>query len=138
MNNMNLQENIERIQEVMGIDNPHLIPVEPNHYVYHMSNPFYRKHIKKVGLIPKGRSDAWLEDTNIEGKVIFASNSDDKKRWFDSTYDDDIYQIDTTKINNTWFKDPNFLFGDYSHIITFDSIPLDAIKMIHRGTGKGD
>lgn len=118
-------------------NNDHLHEVIPNNMVYHKSNPIFRDKISKEGLITKGKSETWLEETEIEGKVIFAANSNDKLKWFDSTYDDDIYQIDTTLINNKWYKDPNFTWGDYDHIITFDNIPLKAIKLIYKGAGKG-
>ncbi len=108
-------------------------PVETNRYVYHTSNPIFRDKIASEGLIPKAKSEAWLSDTKIDGKVIFAVNNSDGYKW-DSTYDDDIYQIDTSKINNQWYNDPNF--NDGKHIITFDSIPLQAIKLIYKGTGK--
>ena len=54
---------------------------------------------------------------------------------WDSTYDDDIYRINTTKLNNTWYNDPNF-DEDGIHIITFESIPRNPIKLIYKGTGK--
>lgn len=112
----------------------HLVPIEPNRYVYHVSNPFYRNQIQQQGLIPKEKSEAWLEDTPIEGKVIFASNSD--KNRFDSTYDDDIYRIDTSKILNQWFFDPNFSWKKNNpFIITFEPIPLEAIELIYSGSG---
>lgn len=114
--------------------NSHL-EVEPNIYVYHTSNPIFRDNISKEGLIPKGKSEAWLSDTKIDGKVIFAVNSDDKKDWFDSTYDDDIYRIDTTNLKNTWYVDPNFDLED-KRIITFERIPVSSIELIYKGTGK--
>lgn len=117
-----------------NINNQHLIPVNVGHLIYHKSNPIFRDAIKKQGLIPKGKSEAWLSDTNINGKVIFASNSSDEDDWFDSTYDDDIYQIDTTKINNKWFKDPNF--DDDAYVITFEPIPKSALKLIYKGSGE--
>lgn len=76
----------------------HLVEVIPNRYVYHTSNPIFRDKISKEGLIPKGKSESWLSDTKIDGKVIFAVNSDDKEDWWDSGYDDDIYRIDTSKL----------------------------------------
>jgi len=112
-----------------------LIPVKVNKYIYHTSNPIFRDKINSVGLIPQGKSEAWLTDTKIDGKVIFAVNSDNKKDWWDSTYDDDIYQIDTTGLNNTWYNDPNFKVQD-KRIITFEAIPKSAIKLIYKGTGK--
>ena len=133
--------------------NSHLIPVTPNRYLYHSSNPHYRVEILKNGLIPKGKSETWLSDTKIDGKVIFATNSDDKKDWFDSTYDDDIYQIDSMGLNNKWFEDPNFSNDEKSieyngkkiilpktneinkHVITFEPIPLNNLKLIKKGSG---
>jgi hypothetical protein len=114
--------------------NSHLEEVKPNKYIYHTSNPRSRDAISKQGLIVQGRSDAWLSDTKIDGKVIFAVNSDDKKDWWDSTYDDDIYRIDTTNLKNKWYVDPNFDLKDH-RIITFENIPLKSIKIIYKGTG---
>lgn len=138
-----------------GKKNNHLKPVKVNRFVYHVSNPIFRDDILKNGLIPKGKSEAWLSDTNIKGKVIFATNSDNEKDWFDSTYNDDVYRIDTTKIKNKWYEDPNFSpnkeeFTTYNgkqiklgarnkpnyHIITFENIPLEVIELIRKGTGE--
>ena len=112
----------------------HLVEVIPNKYVYHTSNPIFRDKISKEGLTPKGKSESWLSDTNIDGEVIFAVNSDNKQDWWDSTYDDDIYKIDTTNLNNKWYNDPNFELED-KRIITFEKIPLNSIKLIYKGTG---
>ena len=113
--------------------NSHLVEVIPNKYVYHTSNPIFRDKISKEGLIPKGKSESWLSNTKIDGKVIFVVNSNKKKYFFDSTYDDDIYQIDTTKLNNKWYNDPNF-DSDELHLITFENIPLNSIKLIYKGS----
>lgn len=115
--------------------NNQLVEVKPNRYVYHTSNPIFRDNIAKEGLITKGKSEAWLSDTKIDGEVIFAVNSDDKKDWFDSTYDDDIYRIDTTNLKNKWYVDPNFDLED-KRIITFDKIPVSSIELIYKGTGE--
>jgi hypothetical protein len=122
-----LREGLENI-------NDKLIPVEVNKFVYHSSIPSFRDNISKEGLVTKGKSETWLSDTPIEGAVIFATNSDNKNDWFDSTYDDDIYRIDTTKLQNKWFQDPNFKEDRY--VITFEPIPLNAIKLIRKGTGE--
>lgn len=106
--------------------------VKTDRFVYHSSNPFYREEITKLGLISKGRSENWLSNTKIDGEVIFASNSE--KDWFCSGYDDDIYKIDTSLIDNEWFQDPNFC--DDKYIITFKNIPLDYITLIYKGNGK--
>jgi len=101
-------------------------------YLYHTSNPIFREVISKEGLIPKPRSEAWLTTTKIDGNVIFAVNDEDPKKAWDSTYNDDIYQIDTTKLSNKWYNDPNFK-KEENCIITFERIPLSAIKLIYKG-----
>lgn len=117
--------------------NKHLIETKPGKYVYHVSNPKFRELILKQGLIPRGKSESWLEDTEIIGKVIFATNTPDKKEWFDSTFDDDVYEIDTTSLSNKWFFDPNFNWQKINyHIITFENIPANTIKLIKQGSGK--
>lgn len=112
-----------------------LNPIVPNKFVYHKSNPHFRDEISKMGLIPKGKSDTWMSDTKINGEVIFATNSDNPDDWFDSTWDDDVYKIDTSKLGNKWFKDPNFP-NKYHHIITPDPIPNSAIELIYKGSGE--
>ena len=110
-----------------------MVEVVPDKYVYHTSNPFFRDEIARIGLIPKGKSETWLSDTPIDGEVIFAVNSEDKNDWWDSTYDDDIYRIDTTNLSNKWYNDPNFDPED-KRIFTFEAIPLNAIELIYRGS----
>lgn len=114
-----------------------LISVTPNRFVYHKSNPFFRDNISEEGLTPKGKSETWLSDTKINSEVIFATNSDNPDDWFNSTWDDDIYKIDTRGLKNQWFKDPNFTNGHH-HIITPQSIPNSAIKLIYKGSGKSN
>jgi hypothetical protein len=110
----------------------YLIEVIPNKYVYHTSNPIFRDKISKQGLIPKEKSEAWLSNTKIDGKVIFAVNSNEKHDWWDSTYNDDIYRIDTTYLTNIWYNDPNFNLEN-KRIITFENIPFNSIKLIYEG-----
>lgn len=122
---------------ILRESNSNLEEIIPNKYVYHTSNPFFRDKISKEGLIPKGKSESWLSNTEIDGEVIFTVNSDNKKDWWNSTYDDDIYKINTTHLKNKWFVDPNFKLID-KRIITFEKIPLSAIKLIYKGTGKSE
>jgi len=125
---------VKLVKEFLNENYSTLEEVIPNKYVYHTSNPIFRDKISKRGLVPKERSESWLSDTNIDGKVIFAVNSDNSKDWWDSTYDDDIYRIDTTDLKNKWYNDPNFDLKD-KRIITFESIPVNSIKLIYKGTG---
>lgn len=118
--------------------NQHLLPISVWRFVFHMSNPFYRDNIMAKWLIPKGKSDSWLSDTNIEGKVIFLSNNDNPENWFDSWYNDDIYKIDTLWLDNAWYKDPNFSDHQDSetYIITFEPIPYTNIELIYKWDGE--
>jgi len=126
---------IESYKYFLVEQNTNLVEVKPNKYVYHTSNPIFRDNISKEGLIPKGKSDNWLSDTKIDGEVIFATNSDNSDDWVSWDYDDDIYKIDTSKLNNKWYSDTNYGFDNKKYIITFEKIPLDSIKIIHKGTG---
>jgi hypothetical protein len=118
-----LLESIDSLKEIV-----------PNRYVYHTSNPIYRERISREGLLPKGRSESWLTTTAIRGKVIFAVNSNDKEYVWNSTYDDDIYRIDTFSLDNKWYQDPNF--EDGIHMVTFQAIPSQALELLHKGTGR--
>jgi hypothetical protein len=105
--------------------------------MYHTSVPTFRDKILKEGIKVMPKSAGWLSDTNIDKPVIFAIMSDNIKDAWDSTYDDDIYEIDTSKINNEWFRDPNFInYKDSKHCITFTNIPVNAIKLVYKGTGE--
>ena len=104
--------------------------------LFHTSNPQSRNKILKEGLKTSGKTENWLSNTNINGKVIFAIMSNNNNDAYYSTYDDDIYEIDVNKIkNHQWFLDPNFQSNSTKHIITFEDIPVTAIKLIHKGTG---
>lgn len=108
--------------------------IEP--IIYHTSAPIFRNDIKKNGLIPKGKSESWLSDTEIKGEVIFAINSSDKSDSWESGYDDDIYEIDTKQLDNKWYLDPNFGSTENNRIITFEPIPKSAIKLVYEGSGE--
>lgn len=127
--------NIRNILE--NLNKSHLTEVKvKKKFLYHQSNPKFRDKISKEGLIPQSRSEAWLSDTNIDGKVIFLSTSDDKQKWFDSGYDDDIYKIDTSKFSANYYLDPNFEWTNTDHyIITYEKIPKNAIELIYIGNG---
>jgi 8-oxo-dGTP pyrophosphatase MutT (NUDIX family) len=119
-----------------GETNKKFIEAEVKETIYHRSNPIFREIILKKGLIPKGKSESWLSDTPIEGEVIFAINSSDISDAWDSGYDDDTYEIDTTQLNNKWYLDPNFGSDENNRIITFEPIPVSAIKLVYEGSGE--
>ena len=115
--------------------------ITPGKYVVHSSNPSNRDNISTTGLqVSLGECYLIYADSNYGEDdecvpAIFATNSIKKKDLFDSTYDDDIWVIDTERANVQWYKDAHFDGGDTKHIVTFEDIPVDAIRLIYKGTG---
>lgn len=115
--------------------------ITPGKYVVHSSNKSNRDSIMDYG-IRTGLGDCYLTHAASEYSdeeecvpAVFATNSLKKRDMFDSTYDDDIWVIDTERANVQWYKDAHF-DDKYKHIVTFDDIPRDSIKLIHKGTGQ--
>ena len=115
--------------------------ITPDKYVVHSSNPSNRENISTMGLQTSlGECYLIYADSNYGEDdecvpAIFATNSVKKKELFDSTYDDDVWVIDTERANVQWYKDAHFDGGDTKHIVTFEDIPVDAIRLIYKGTG---
>lgn len=115
--------------------------ITPDKYVVHSSNPSNRENISITGLQTSlGECYMIYADSNYGEDeecvpAIFATNSIKKKDMFDSTYDDDIWVIDTERAGVQWYRDAHFEGGDYKHIVTFEDIPVDAVKLIHKGSG---
>ena len=78
------------------------------------------------------------------GNTNTATDSENKDDWFYSTWDDDVWRIDTEIANVKWFKDRHFDYEnmehlDYvenKHIVTFEDIKPEALKLVYKGTGK--
>ena len=115
--------------------------VTPGKYVVHSSNKNNRDSIRDYGIrAVLGECYMIYSDSNYGEDdecvpAVFATDSVKKKDMFDSTYDDDIWVIDTEGINVQWYKDAHFDGGDTKHIVTFEDIPVDSIRLIHKGTG---
>jgi hypothetical protein len=112
--------------------------ITPKEKVYHQSNPMFRNKIEEQGL--KVRAGECYKIYAGYGEkcipAIFATNTSNKRAWFDSSYDDDVWEIDTTKTPNVkWYKDRHYESRS-KHIVTFENIPRDAIKLIYEGSGK--
>ena len=136
---MNLQESIRRIVKE-ELHSPAGDKYKPNKYVVHKSAPHWRENIELTGL-QTSVGDCYQiyvgGDVKCK-KAIFATDSLNDKDMFDSTYDDDIWIIDTECAGVSWFKDIHyFKQGDYNyHIVTFKNISPDCLELIHKGTGK--
>jgi hypothetical protein len=114
--------------------------ITPNHIVVHKSNPMFRDKIMENGLkVRAGECYKVYVGYGVKCKpAIFATNSTNKRAWFDSTYDDDIWFIDTTMIPDVkWFKDRHFESRS-KHIVTFQDIPKEAITLKYEGTGSSE
>lgn len=112
----------------------------PGKYVIHSSNPLNRDSISKNG-IKTSLGECYLIYADINYNedeecvpAVFATNSLKKKDLFDSTYDDDLWVIDTEIANVKWFKDAHFGPED-KHIVTFEDIPVESIRLVYKGTG---
>jgi hypothetical protein len=112
--------------------------ITPNKIVIHKSNPKFRDRISNEGL-KASAGECYKIYAGYGEKcipAIFATNSINKRAWFDSTYDDDVWAINTELIPNVkWYKDRHFE-SSKKHIVTFDNIPSEAIELMREGTGK--
>ena len=112
--------------------------ITPNKIVIHKSSPVWRESILNIGL-EASVGDCYKTYVGYGEKcipAIFATNSINKRAWFDSTYDDDVWAINTELIPNVkWYKDRHFE-SSKKHIVTFDNIPSEAIELMREGTGR--
>jgi len=112
--------------------------ITPNKIVIHKSSPVWRESILKIGL-QASAGDCYKTYVGYGEKcipAIFATNSTNKRAWFDSTYNDDVWGINTEMIPDVkWYKDKHFE-SSKKHIVTFENIPPKAIKLIHEGNGR--
>ena len=133
-----LQESIKRILREETYS-PAGDEYTPGKYVVHKSPKDWRENIGLTGLqVSVGDCYQVYVGGDVEcRKSIFATDSTNEEDMFDSTYDDDIWVIDTECANVTWYKDKHFEGGDYKyHIVTFEDISPDCLKLMHEGTGK--
>ena len=63
-------KHLEAYESFLNEDRSHLKEVKPNLYVYHTSNPMFRDKISREGLIPQGKSEAWLFSMSGSGLVM--------------------------------------------------------------------
>jgi hypothetical protein len=135
---MNLNEEISRMKQIMTVICEDYSPAgkevpreELNQSVVHKSNPKNRENILNNGLTPRA-GECYKTYAGYGVKctpAIFATNTTNPRAFFDPYVDDDIWEIDTTKIPNIkWYKDKHYESGK-KHIVTFEPIPVEALKL---------
>lgn len=97
--------------------------------LYHTSNPIFREKIAKEGLTPQVGDSYYLHYSEYRPDdirpCIFLS-----KEPYDSTYDDDIYEVNLSSLDKEQLEsDPEFKDG-YRY---FKSISTEDIKLIYKG-----
>ena len=132
-----IQESIRRILKE-ELYSPASDEHTPGKFVVHKSNPVWRENIELTGL-QTSVGDCYQQHVGGDEECkpsIFATDSLDKEQMFDSTYDDDIWIINTECAEVTWYKDRHFDNGDYKHhIVTFENISPECLRLLHKGTG---
>jgi hypothetical protein len=131
-------ENCEDEPEFLNEDySPAGKEIKPNKIIVHKSNPIWRKNILETGL-QVSVGECYKTYVGYGEKcipAIFATNTTNKRAWFDSTYDDDIWFIDTEMIPDVkWYKDRHFE-STKKHIVTFENIPPEALTLKYQGSG---
>ena len=105
---------------------------------HHKSPYLVRKEILKQGLIPQvGASYQahWEDKDNLTPYIFLYDHETIENGEYDSTYDDDIWQIDTSQLDlSHLFTDPD---EDMVGCLAYDlPIPTKAIKLVYRGSKK--
>lgn len=135
---MNPQKSIRRI--LREDYSPAGKEIIPNSIVVHKSNPMFRNKIMENGL-KVSAGECYKIYAGYGEKcipAIFATNSTNKRAWFDSTYDDDVWFIDTTTIPDVkWYKDRHY-GSTAKHIVTFQNIPSEALILKYEGSGRSE
>jgi len=99
--------------------------IKPPKYVYHATNKKNSDSISKNGIKispPKN----YKGNADLEYMPSIFAMADKKNVWSN----EDIWQIDTTKIPNKWWQDLNLHNRYKDAIMTFDDIPPNTIEKI--------
>ena len=108
--------------------------------LYHKSNPINRKYILKEGLIPSIGSSYKCHYNEDEDLMPLVFLYDRNIAEYNTTYDDDIYEIQTKYLDkNKLMKDPDDYMYDMQGCYTYtENIPSLYLKLIYKGTGKSE
>lgn len=137
---MNLQENIHRIKDVMGILNESDQVFPKGKYAYHITPDIFLDKIKEYGLVPKSESKLSYHperiylfmNPNMDKEMTNVLWNATKKETRDKIKDYYVLQIDLNQIpNHIFYNDPASSFS-YVAIFTVQSIQNTAIKVIKK------
>lgn len=107
-------------------------------FLYHKSPYSIREKILQQGLIPKvGASYQahWENELSLTPYIFLYDHNTIKNGEYDSTWDDDIWQIDTSKLDlSHLFNDPDELM--IGCLVYDQPIPPSAIKLVYQGSNK--
>ncbi len=139
--NRNMSEGIKRVRITeQALKNAiKTVLVESRFSVlYHKSPSSCRKSILKNGLIPNvgdSYKAHWDYGDDLTPYVFLYDHNTIKNGEYDSTYDDDIYSIDTKQLDLKHLKkDPD---SGMRGCFVYDSIiPASAIKLVYKGSKK--
>lgn len=106
-------------------------------YLFHKSSYSIRNKILNDGLKATvgASTDIHSGDKNLQpGVFLFDGN----KKVYDSTYDDDIWVIDTSKLDKTKFiKDyDEFMYKTFGSVVYTEDISKTKIELIYKGSKK--
>ncbi len=113
----------------MKIKDVYLKRIKPTTYVYHTTKKENKVNILRDGLVPSLNKNFLDSDINLSHpEAIFATMSNIKEVWQFDSERKDLWEIDTTKIDNKWYQDLN-LPGREGLIVTYEAIDINAIKL---------
>jgi hypothetical protein len=97
--------------------------------MYHTSNPLYRDSILEKGLTAQtGWSYKYNHGEDVKPAIFLSITYENR---FDSTYDDDVYEVDVTGL--TIISDVK----NKSHVLTYQNvISKECVELIYKGTGR--
>jgi hypothetical protein len=148
---MNLQENINRIKQVMGLteqkikyDLTNLTPANPKSPLYHSTSYKNRDNILKNGLTPRAGGTHTsnyshnVKNGDIETIPLIWAKGDSNI----PVYGGDVWEIDLTKSNVKWYLDPihqnDERLKENLDYVTPNPIPASAIKLISSDEQRDD
>ena len=110
-------------------------------YMFHLANPVFRDSILEKGLIPqKGAStEIHWDDMGVDlPKCVFMFKGNEEP--YDSTYDDDLWVIDTTNLDKSKFKKDidDYMYKKYGSVMYTDIVDPSYITLEYKGSDGKD